>query len=85
MCLVGVIVRRYIDFLILLIYPYSCISTHFCSSIPTFLFIFKMFFVLIIIICVRRKALICTVCGCYCFEWTMFGLTTICAILGLCK
>ena len=37
MCLVGVVVRRYIDFLILLI-P----TLLFC-----FLFIFKMFFVLV--------------------------------------
>ena len=36
----GVVVRRYIDFLILLI-PSSCICS-FCS-IPTFLFIFLMF------------------------------------------
>ena len=42
--LVGVVVRRYIDFLILLI-P---IPLHFfCSSIPTFCSFFKMFFVLV--------------------------------------
>ena len=34
-----------IDFLILLI-PTPLISVLFCSSIPTFLFIFKLFFVL---------------------------------------
>ena len=33
--LVGVVVRRYIDFLILLI-PTPLVSVHFCSSIPTF-------------------------------------------------
>ena len=38
--------RRYIDFLILLI-PTPLVSVLFCSSIPTFLFIFKMFFVLV--------------------------------------
>ena len=38
----GVVVRRYIDFLILLI-PTPLVSVLFCSSIPTFLFIFKMF------------------------------------------
>ena len=33
--LLGVVLRRYID------YPYSsCICTFFCSNIPTFLFIF---------------------------------------------
>ena len=35
MCLVGVVVRRCIDFLILLI-PTPLVSTLFCSSIPTF-------------------------------------------------
>ena len=44
--LLGVVLRRYIDFLILLIPYSSCICT-FCSSIPTFLFIFKMFFALV--------------------------------------
>ena len=44
--LVGVVVRRYIDILIIIInFPYSpCISSFFSSSIPTSLFIFKMFF-----------------------------------------
>ena len=42
----GVVVRRYIDILTIIInFPYStCISSFFCSSIPTSLFIFKMFF-----------------------------------------
>ena len=44
--LVGVVVRRYIDFLILLT-PTALVSVHFCSSIPTFLFILKIFFVLV--------------------------------------
>ena len=35
MCLVGVVVRKYIDFLILLI-PTPLVSALFCSSIPTF-------------------------------------------------
>ena len=39
MCLVGVVVRRYIHFLILLI-PTPLVSALFGSSIPTFLFIF---------------------------------------------
>ena len=43
----GVVVRRYIDTCILIIiitFPYStCISSFFGSSIPTSLFIFKMF------------------------------------------
>ena len=44
--LVGVVVRRYIDILIIIInFPYStCISSFFGSSILTSLFIFKMFF-----------------------------------------
>ena len=42
----GVVVRRYIDILTIIInFPYStCISSFFDSSIPTSLFIFKMFF-----------------------------------------
>ena len=42
----GVVVRRYIDILIIIItFPYSnCISSFFGSSIPTALFILKMFF-----------------------------------------
>ena len=46
MCLVGVIVRRYIDFLILLI-PTPLVSALFCRSIPTFCSFFLMFFVLV--------------------------------------
>ena len=49
MWLVGVVVRRYIDFLILLI-PTPLVSVHFCSSIPTFCSFKKMFFVLYIYI-----------------------------------
>ena len=45
--LLGVVVRRYIDFLILLI-PTPLVSVLFYSSIPTFLFIFKMFYIYII-------------------------------------
>ena len=42
----GVVVSRYIDILTIIInFPYStCISSFFGSSIPTFLFIFKIFF-----------------------------------------
>ena len=42
--LVGVVVRRYIyiDFLIILLIPILVVAL-FCSSIPTSLFIFKMF------------------------------------------
>ena len=42
----GVVVRRYIDILTIIInFPYSTfISSFFGSSIPTSLFIFKMFF-----------------------------------------
>ena len=44
--LVGVVVRRYIDILIIIInFPYStCIRSVFGSSILTSLFILKMFF-----------------------------------------
>ena len=42
----GVVVRRYIDFLILLI-PTPLVSLLFCSSIPIFCSFFKMFFVLV--------------------------------------
>ena len=45
--LVGVVVRRYIDFLILLI-PTPLVSVLFCSSIPTFCSFLKMFFVLVL-------------------------------------
>ena len=41
--LVGVVVRRYIDLLILLI-PTLLVYAHFCSSIPTFCSYFKMCF-----------------------------------------
>ena len=44
--LLGVVVRRYIDFLILLI-PTPLVSVLFYSSIPTFCSILKMFFVLV--------------------------------------
>ena len=46
--LLGVVLRRYIYFLILLI-P-TLVSVLFCSSIPTFCSFFKMFFVLVIIV-----------------------------------
>ena len=43
MYLVGVVVRRYVDFLILLI-PTPLVSTLFCSSIPDFCSCFFSFF-----------------------------------------
>ena len=46
MCLVGVVVRRYIHFLILLI-PTPLVSALFGSSIPTFLFIFVNVYILV--------------------------------------
>ena len=46
MWLLGVVVRRYIDFLILLI-PTPLVPVLFCSSIPTFCSFKKMFFVLV--------------------------------------
>ena len=45
--LVGVVVRRYIFFLILL-FPTPLVSVLFCSSIPTFCSFLKMFFFLVI-------------------------------------
>ena len=45
-CLLGVVVRRYIDFLILLI-PTPLVSILFYSSIPTFCFFYFYFFVLV--------------------------------------
>ena len=42
----GVVVRRYINFLILLI-PTPIVSVLFCSSIPTFCSFKKMLFVLV--------------------------------------
>ena len=52
-CLVGVVVRRYINFLILLI-PTPLLSALFCSSIPTFCkcfsFLFQYIFVIYLII-----------------------------------
>ena len=44
----GVVVRRYIDFLILLI-PTPLVSALFCSSIPIFCSFKKMFFYIILI------------------------------------
>ena len=44
MCLVGVVVRRYIDFLLL---PTPFVFALFCSSIPTFCPFFVLFFVLV--------------------------------------
>ena len=51
--LLGVVVRRYIDFLILLI-PTRLVSVLFYSSIPTFYSFLKMFFVLVINITIRE-------------------------------
>ena len=49
----DVVVRRYIDFLITLLIPAPLVLAVFCSSIPTSLFIFKMFFVLVYVIFVQ--------------------------------
>ena len=49
--LVGVVVRRDVDILTIINFPYStCISSFFGSSIPTSLFMFKCFFGLYIYI-----------------------------------
>ena len=54
----GVVVRRYIDILTIIItFPYStCISSFFDSSIPTSLFIFKCFFILVYVIFVQYNS-----------------------------
>ena len=53
--LVGGVVRRYIDIPIIIIsFPYSACISSFCgSSIPTSLFIFKYFFILVNVIFVQ--------------------------------
>ena len=48
----GGVVRRYIDFLILLM-PTPLVLALFCSSIPTSLFILKMFFHVVYVIFVQ--------------------------------
>ena len=45
--LLGVVVRRYIDFLAHTTYPYSSCICYFLQQHPYFLFILKMFFVLV--------------------------------------
>ena len=51
MCLVGVVVRRYIDFLILLILSYILLSYLFFFAAASLLFVHfkKMFFVLVLV------------------------------------
>ena len=58
MWLVGVVVRRYIDIIIIIInFPYStCIRSFFGSSILTSLFIFKCVFVLVSVIVLQYIA-----------------------------
>ena len=60
MCLVGVVVRRYIHFLTLLI-PTPLVSALFGSSIPTFLLIFNPRRA-----CARVTVLVLSVCLCVC-------------------
>ena len=60
--LVGVVVRRYIDFLILLI-PTPLVSVLFCSSISTFCSFFNVFLFLYYIPLYRREKLkVCMLC-----------------------
>ena len=49
----GVVVRWYIDFIILLI-PTPLVSVLFCSGIPTFCLFKKMFFVLVPVLLVIK-------------------------------
>ena len=52
MWLVNVVVRRYIDFIIILLIPTPLVLALFCSSIPTSLFIFKCFlFLFMLFLC----------------------------------
>ena len=44
--LVGVVVRRYIDFIIIILILTPLVSVLSCNSIPTFCSVFKIFFVL---------------------------------------
>ena len=53
--LLGVVVRRYIDFLILLI-PTPLVPVLFYSSIPTFCTILKKFFVLVPVLFCKSRA-----------------------------
>ena len=68
--LLGVVLRRYIDFLILLI-PTPLVSVLFCSSIPTFLFLKKKCFSFFYNYTQGRSSLLCCYCYCYCchFYW----------------
>ena len=52
--LVCGVVRRYIDFLIISLIPTPLVLALFCSSIPTSLFIFKMFFFILVLIIVLQ-------------------------------
>ena len=46
--LLGVVLRRYIYYFLILLIPTPLVSVLFCSSIPTFLFFYLfMFFVLV--------------------------------------
>ena len=54
--LVGVVVRRYIDFLILLI-PTPLVSVFFCSSIPAFCSFFQCFSFLLQIVHIALSSL----------------------------
>ena len=56
---VWLVVRRYIDILTIIInFPYyTCISSIFDSSIPTSLFFFKMFFVLVYVLFLKYSNL----------------------------
>ena len=54
MWLLGVVLRRYIDFLILLI-PTPLVSVLFCSSIPTLFHLKKMYIHIIIYIYIKKK------------------------------
>ena len=49
----GVVVKRYIDFLIILLIRIPLVLALFCSSIPTSLFIFKCFFIIFNVIFVQ--------------------------------
>ena len=64
MWLLGVVLRRYIDFLILLI-PTPLVSVLFCSSIPTFFFHFVNVYIYVYFRpSIRRAVNVLNVCTC---------------------
>ena len=68
----GVVVRRYIDVLILLI-PTPLVSVLFCSSIPTFCSLKKIFFILVAIIMYSQRLYLLFTCKQNCLHYFFRG------------